>query len=207
MRKQLPLLLTGTAALWVVLCQYIHQFNALKMMGTTDQWQQIIVATMTLVGAVNLTRIHGTNIQRRRSGYYNSIALLVALWAYIAMGIYLTNKHVTYRWVYNATCVPWEATMFSMIAFFIASAAVRTFRIRTAEAAVMGLVAAFVMLGNVPLGPVISDKIPQLKDWLMNIPNGAGFRAIRIGIYIGTFAAAMRIALGLERAHLGSGAQ
>jgi len=133
--------------------------------------------------------------------------ILNPLWAYIAMGVYLTNKHVNYRWVYDATCVPWEATMFSMIAFFIASAAFRTFRIRTAEAAVMGLVAAFVMLGNVPIGPVISDYIPQLKDWLMNVPNGAGFRAIRIGIYIGTFAAAMRIALGLERAHLGSGAQ
>jgi hypothetical protein len=123
------------------------------------------------------------------------------------VGIYFKNTSTEYRWVYNATVVPWEATMFSMIAFFIASAAFRTFRIRTAEAAVMGFVAAFVMLGNVPIGPVISGYIPQFKDWLMTVPNGAGFRAIRIGIYIGTFAAAMRIALGLERAHLGSGAQ
>jgi hypothetical protein len=207
MRKQLPLLLTGISALWVVLCHFIHQFQVAKMMGTTDQWNQIIIATMTFVGAVNLTRIHGTHIQRRRSGYFNSIALLLSLWVYTAVGIYFKNNSTEYRWVYNATVVPWEATMFAMIAFFISSAAYRTFRIRTAEAAVMGLVAAFVMLGNVPIGPVISDQIPLLKDWLMNVPNGAGFRAIRIGIYIGMFAAAMRIALGLERAHLGSGAQ
>lgn len=207
MRKQLPLLLTGIAALWVVLCHFVYQFNVLKMMGTTDRWYQIIVATMTFVGAVNLTRIHGTNIQRRRSGYFNSIALLLALWVYAAVGIYYKNTSTEYRWVYNATCVPWEATMFSIIAFYIASAAFRTFRIRTAEAAVMGLVAAFVMLGNVPIGPVISDQIPVVKDWLMTVPNGAGFRAIRIGTFIGTFAAAMRIALGLERAHLGTGAQ
>ncbi len=69
--------------------------------------------------------------------------------------------------------------MFSIIAFFISSAAYRTFRIRTTEAALLGLSAAICMIGNVPLGAVISDKLPVLRQWLMNVPNGAGFRAIR----------------------------
>lgn len=205
MRKQLPLLLTGIAALWVVLCKYID-YLSVGYRTHTDHWYQVMTAAMLLVGAINLTRIHGTNIQRRRSGYYNSILLLVSLWGFILMGLILTNKHDNYQWVYQCTVVPLEATMFSMIAFFISSAAFRAFRIRTLEAAVLGLVAVLVMLGNVPIGAVISDAIPEWKTWLTNIPNGAGFRAIRIGIYIGTFAAALRIALGLERAHLGGGA-
>jgi len=206
MRKQLPLLLTGVAALWVVLCKYIDALSV-GLRTQTDHWYQVMTAAMLLIGAINLTRIHGTNIQRKRSGYYNSVLLLVALWGFIAMGVYYGNKHVNYRWIYDCTVVPLEATMFSMIAFFISSAAFRAFRIRTLEAALLGLVAAFVMLGNVPIGAAISDNIPVWKTWLTNIPNGAGFRAIRIGIYIGTFAAALRIALGLERAHLGGGMQ
>ncbi len=205
MRKQLPLLLTGLAALWFVSAKFIAPINAAGMTGHTDRWYQIIIATMTFIGAVNLTRIHGTNIQRQRSGYHNSVILLICLWAYIAVGLSLTNKHATYRWIYDCTVVPMEATMFSIIAFFISSAAYRTFRIRTTEAALLGLSAAICMIGNVPLGAVISDKLPVLRQWLMNVPNGAGFRAIRLSIYIGTFAAALRIALGLERAHLGGG--
>jgi len=205
MRKQLPLLLTGIAALWFVLCKYIHVFNATGAMTTTDKWYNIVIATMTFIGVVNLTRIHTTHIQRRRSGYHHSMILLACLWGFLAMGLYYTNKHVNYRWVYDATVVPFEATMFSIIAFFIASAAYRAFRIRTLEAAALGIVAALVMLGNVPIGSVISGWFPEARSWLMNVPNGAGFRAIRIGINIGSFAAAMRIALGLERAHIGSG--
>jgi hypothetical protein len=173
------------------------------MLNVSDRWFNIATAFMTLIGAINLTRIHGTNIQRRKSGYYNSIALLIALWGYIVLGVWQQNTSVTYRWIYNSTVVPWEATMFSIIAFFISSAAYRTFRVRTLEGALLGIVAAVVMLGNVPLGPVLTHWIPDIRGWLMNVPNGAGFRAIRIGIYIGTFGAAMRIALGLERAHLG----
>lgn len=206
MRKQLPLLLTGIAALWVVLCKYIDVLSV-GLRPKTDHWYQVMVAAMLLIGAINLTRIHGTNIQRRRSGYYNSILLLVSLWGFILIGLIYGNSHPNYRWIYDCTVVPLEATMFSMIAFFISSAAFRAFRIRTLEAAVLGLVAAIVMLGNVPIGAAISDWIPEIKTWLTNIPNGAGFRAIRIGIYIGTFAAALRIALGLERAHLGGGMQ
>jgi hypothetical protein len=205
MRKQLPLLLTGLVVLLVVLCRYVHVFTQTGLMTHIDRWYQVIVATMTLVGAVNLTRIHGGHIQRRRSGFYNSIALLLALYVYTLIGVYYTNSSTQYRWVYDAAITPWQATMFSMIAFFIASAAYRTFRLRTLEAAAMGIVAAVVMLGNVPLGAAITDALPELRSWIMRVPNGAGFRAINIGIYIGGFAAAMRIALGLERAHLGGG--
>lgn len=115
MRKQLPLLLTGLAALWFVCCYYVFALNSRNMLNVSDRWFNIATAFMTLVGAINLTRIHGTNIQRRKSGYFNSIALLIALWGYIVLGVWKQNTSVTYRWIYNSTVVPWEATMFSII--------------------------------------------------------------------------------------------
>ena len=205
MRKQLPLILTGIAALIVIGSQFIAVLSEGDWFGVANRWYLIIISMMVLVGAINLTRIHSTNIARRRAGYGNSILLLVCLWGFMALGLILTGDSETYQWIFQATIVPFGATMFSVIAFFIASAAYRAFRIRTVEAAVMGVVAAIVMLGNVPLGAAIWDGFPQIGGWLMNIPNGAGFRAIRIGLLIGAFAAAIRIALGLERAHLGGG--
>jgi hypothetical protein len=97
-----------------------------------------------------------------------------------------------------------EATMFSVVAFFIASAAYRAFKVKSLESAVLLITALIVMLGNVPIGSAIWSKFPEFKDWLMSVPNSGAFRGITIGTYIGAFATSLRILLGLERAHLGA---
>jgi len=146
-----------------------------------------------------------TNIKRRRGGYINSIALLLCLWVLFILGLAKGNASTEYRWIYNATIVPMEATMFAVIAFFIASAAYRAFRARSIEAVLLLITAFIVMLGNVPIGSAIWSQFPEVKDWILTVPNSGGMRGISLGIYCGTFATSLRILLGLERAHLGGG--
>ncbi|QUL99021.1 MAG: hypothetical protein IMF26_02840 [Candidatus Fermentithermobacillus carboniphilus] len=205
MKKQLPFLLTLAVALFIMFGNYTFIGQKLQITGSIDRYFQVSQAAAFMVGAINLTRIHSTNILRRRSGYYNSVVLLLCLWAFFLLGLIKGNADKTYRWVYNATVVPMESTMFSLIAFYIASAAYRAFRAKSFEAVVLLLTAFVVMLGNVPLGDVIWRGIPVIKDWIMGVPNSAGMRGIAIGTYIGSFATSLRILLGLERAHLGGG--
>jgi hypothetical protein len=202
-RKDLPRVITTVSALVVIFSVFAFVGVQLKLTATVDRWLQVSEATAFLIGAVNLTRIHGQHIQRRRAGYYNSIILLLCLWCFFALGLVVTNKSPVYRWIYDATLVHMEATMFSVIAFYIASAAYRAFRIRTREATVLLVVATVVMLGNVPIGDVIWSQLPAIKDWILRVPNSAAMRGINIGIYTGGFATALRILLGLERAHMG----
>lgn len=202
-RKDLPRIITTISAVVVVFSAFTFLGNQMKLTATMDRWFQVSEATAFLLGAVNLTRIHGQYIQRRRAGYYNSIVLLVCLWAFFALGLVVSNKATSYRWIYDSTLVHMEATMFSVICFYIASAAYRAFRIRTREATVLLVVATIVMLGNVPIGDVLWSQLPSIKDWILRVPNSAAMRGITIGIQIGGFATALRILLGLERAHMG----
>jgi hypothetical protein len=93
--------------------------------------------------------------------------------------------------------------MFALLAFYIASAAFRAFRIRSFEAMLLAVAAVLVMLGRVPIGEAIWNGLPKIADWIMNVPNNAAKRAILIGAALGAIATGLKVILGLERNYLG----
>lgn len=107
-------------------------------------------------------------------------------------------------WIYDHVFDPCNSTMFALLAFFVASAAFRAFRARNAEAALLLGAAILVMLGRAPLGGALWDMFPTISQWLIDIPNNAGRRAIMMGAAIGAIATGLRVIVGLERSHLGS---
>jgi len=101
--------------------------------------------------------------------------------------------------------VPLQGTMFSILAFFIASAAYRAFRARSREASVLLVAAVVVMMGRVPLGQFLLPWTWEATQWLLNVLNSAVRRAILIGVSMGAVALSLKIILGIERAYLGGG--
>ncbi len=99
--------------------------------------------------------------------------------------------------------VPLGAAMFSLLAFYIATAAYRSFRIRSLEALVMMVPAIIVMLGQIPHGPMyVSKYLPDIRRWLLEYLNTPAFRAIFFGSAIAGLAMAVRMWLSLENSPL-----
>ena len=105
------------------------------------------------------------------------------------------------------------AAMFSLLAFFVASAAYRAFRARNKEATLLLVAAVIVMIGRVPVGSYLYHLIPwvgsrypnflnDITSWIMNYPNTAGQRGIMIGAALGAVSMALRMLLGIERSYL-----
>ena len=101
--------------------------------------------------------------------------------------------------------VPLQGTMFAILAFFIASAAYRSFRARSREAAVLLVAAMIVMMGRVPLGEYILPISGDLSGWILNVLNAGVRRAILIGVSLGAVALSLKIIFGVERSYLGGG--
>ena len=120
--------------------------------------------------------------------------------------------------VFEGIYDPLQATMFSLLAFFMASAAYRAFRAKTTEATLLLFAAFLVMLGRVPIGAQVGSLIDavlpflpgdgstwfgDISGYIMTVLNATGQRAIMIGAALGMVAASVRIWIGLESEHLG----
>jgi hypothetical protein len=127
---------------------------------------------------------------------------------------YQVQESKPFMWMYDNLFVPMQATMFSILAFYIASAAYRAFRARTKEATVLLVTAIIVMLGRVPLGAMLTpykpfhgetELLPWFTEWILNNPSMAAQRGIMIGIGLGMISTALRIIFGIERTYMGGG--
>ena len=109
-----------------------------------------------------------------------------------------------FRAFFDYVMMPILATMFSLLAFFIASAAYRAFRARNLLASLLLLAALIVMLRFNPWLPY-AEYFARTSHWLMNVPNLAAQRAIVMGVGLGMVATALKVILGIERGYMGRG--
>ena len=109
-----------------------------------------------------------------------------------------------YEWLYDHVFAPCNQTMFALLAFFVVSAAFRAFRMRNVEATLLLGSAIILMIAAAPMGQALSPGLVDVGQWILDIPNNAGRRAIMMGAAIGAIATSLRIVLGLERSHLGA---
>ena len=131
------------------------------------------------------------------------IAIFDDAWAfyfYTAEGL----ENSMFRAFFDYILIPVLSTMFSLLAFFIASAAYRAFRARNLLATLLLLAALLVMLRFNPWLPG-AVYIASAANWLMNVPNLAAQRAIVIGVGLGMVATSLKVVLGIERGYMGKG--
>ncbi|MFC1851044.1 hypothetical protein ACFL27_12695 [candidate division CSSED10-310 bacterium] len=207
---RIPILIAMISGCAMVIREFIPH-KPFDILNTTfQQWYMIIACFAILLGVGSLLSVHGEKIRRRRAGWWYSIVLIAGFVTMVFFGMVggISERgegfigqgfNWMFEYMYNAL----QSTMFSILAFFVASAAYRAFRARTPEATLLLLAAFVVMLGRVTAGEYIYDKLPIITEWIMDYPNTAGQRAVMIGIGLGIVSTSLRIILGIEKSYLG----
>lgn len=175
----------------------------------------LILSTMAMaIGLINLSLIHGRNIARKRRGWIFSVILIAFMYFAFIIGLGATRNlggqsfygviplgtEPFAYFLVIAVLNPASTTVMSLLAFYIASAAYRTFRLRNIDSAILLISGSLVLLGQAPIGSYFfGTGILDLKTWILSVPNMAGSRGCTIGIAIGSVAIAIRVLLGYER--------
>jgi len=206
----------------------------------------ILVAILLGLGVYSLIRLHGGRIIKRHADRGFSVVLLVSMLTITVFG-YLDWGMRTFgdkegklldiaNWgfvnlgadlLFDGLLQQMDSAMFSMIAFFILSAAYRAFRIRSVESTVLMASALILMVSllsavvvvwngnvtnlaaamNVPLAnPSIGEagalnflKISNIASWVTSFLQTPALRAVDFGIGLGALAMGLRLWLGLEK--------
>lgn len=212
MRREIPIAICFLAGISFILEYFIPHQRILSVFETFRQWAIIVIAFAYVLGLANIVRVNYHVIQKKGRDWPYKIILVLSLFFMITVGIIFDILGIRsggiaqgsiFNWVYYNAQYPLQATMFALLAFFIASAAFRAFRIRTFQASLLAVTAILVMIGRVPVGERLWGSLPDLTEWIMNVPQLAGKRAIMIGAALGAISTALKVLTGLERTYLG----
>jgi len=206
MKRQIPLLIVIVMGFMFAAHTFIPAKFSVDFYEWWQTWSKAISPFAVFLGIMSLFMVHGTKIQRKAPNWQYSVVTLFGLgFTAFAGFMWGTNAGTPFMWLFKNVQMPMGATMFSLLAFHIASAAYKAFRARSAEATVLLIAAIVVMLGQVPLGNMISKWIPEVSTWILNVPNLAAKRGIALGVGLGMTATSLKILLGIERTYLGGG--
>ena len=202
-RRILPTSIAISVSLFV-LAALLTPYPVLDNIGTYFVDLAIIIAAFALfLGVTNIIRVHAGKIRDGESGRFYSFVLLAAMLVVLTLGLPpLPNKasgpmQPTVQWIFANMQAPIQSSLSALLAFFVALAAYRLLRVRSLESALMLAAALFVLAGQVTLGLV--PVLPEISDWILNVPAMAGVRGILLGVALGTLLTGIRLLLGVER--------
>lgn len=235
MKRFVPLLVTALGGFTLVVAYFIP--HAQSWGETVTIWFDVLASIAFVLGGGNLLKIHLKKISDRQVGWGYSVVVLVSFLATLTVGLgkigvppaaqfrnFSWSGH--YREVgspfwffYQYAFQPLTATMFALLAFYIASAAFRAFRAKNLEANLLLGTAFIVLLGRTFAGVALTSwidparwsgfryltglRIENLTVYIMSVFNTAGNRAIMIGIALGIVSTSLKLLLGIDRSYLG----
>lgn len=226
MKSKIPLIICFITGMLIIIPFFISNGVSDDFRKTVEGFSIIIIAVSVILGSVNLVTRNIKKILQKKNDRFYSIVLVFAFFITVLIGLIfgivvpeetkttfgvLRGQWFTY--IFDNVLIPLRATMFSLLAFFVASAAYRSFRARNKYAAVLLITASVVMLGRVPVGDYIFSKVfhgissyitmTDITQWIMDIPNSAAQRGIKIAAGIGAVIAAIKVLLGIEKTYFG----
>ena len=169
-KRHIPILIVAVIGSLTLFGWFIDEPN-IKAFVDDDatQWFDILASFAIFLGGFNLLKMQMQKVLRKKQGWqYSLFAIAGFIFAItagffykgnpdVAWGTHVTADGTLFKWIFTYMFAPLGATMFALLAFFVASASFRAFRIRNLEATLLLVAGIIIMIGRVPLGSSISS--------------------------------------------------
>jgi hypothetical protein len=148
------------------------------------EWGLLISAFALVLGLLNVAWVHLRRVLLGGAGWPHSLALLVSLLLVLVTGL-LSPAGVDgplVEWLFDAVIAPGQATLFALLALFMAAAAYRFLRVGRPGGAWMLAGALVVLAVQMPLANVaLPSQVSVWAGWLLDVPVMATVRGALLG--------------------------
>ncbi len=213
-------------------------FNLEYLMPFVSSFTQVLGALLLGLGISSLLRLHFNQLFKKHKDWFFSLTLIISMLLMLIFGFWDWSSrlapgaedkiqaapaifpHFAKDLLFDGLMINLDAVMFSIIAFFIFSAAYRAFRIRSLESTILLSVALIVMLSlmgavvwkwdnginnlaarlDVNQGGFIDNfRLTTIKGWIQDTLQIPSIRAMDFGLAVGGLAMSLRLWLSIEK--------
>lgn len=160
----------------------------------------LVAAGAALAGVGALAIRRGGDVWRRRGDPIGAGLVLGGMAAVLIAGLRpgaAGAADPAVGWLVSALLIPIGATLFGLLFVTTLLAARRSMALRSREAAVLVSAALVVLVLLLPLGGAAGTWLSGVASWALEVPIGAVFRGMLIGVAILSAAFAARTILGV----------
>ena len=201
-RNQFPSIILFVVGIIMILERFttISVFSTIG--GEVRSWGIVIAAFALWLSVANLISVHVRKIKAKQNALYSIVMLGAIVFTVVVGAIYSMESNI-YKFWYNSFLAPMSQAIYALLAFYLTSAALRSFIARNVEATILLVSAVLVMIGNVPVGENLVSNYDAISSWILNVPNLAGQRGIMICSAIGAVVVGLRVLVGIDKGHFG----
>ena len=173
MKRNIPLLVAMIAG-FVMIAAYFSPYTV-SWGEKVVVWFDILAAIAFVLGGGNLLKVHLKKASDQVPGWGYSVVTIIAFVVMLVVGLGKIGVHPSpnypefawsgifnqvgspFWWFYEYVFKPLQATIFAMLAFYVASAAFRAFRAKNFEAILLLATAFIILLGRTAAGPALTS--------------------------------------------------
>jgi len=233
MRRQVPFIIATVAGVLMLVQFFVPAHGMVRMQTVFTLYTRIIGGFAMVLGVASLMQVSWVRVKRRADNWPFALTTILGFVVMFSVGVLggffihdpttgkLTwsagiapDKNPVFGWLFYNVYTTMDATIFSLLAFYMASAAYRAMRARDLTAGMLLGAAIIVMLGRAPLTAYFWDmwlvkptdhqiaSLGEITEWLLTYPNTAATRALMFGTGLAALAQGVRILVGLERPYM-----
>jgi hypothetical protein len=200
MRSALSKAVTLSIGILVLAGYFVPVQPLLGIRTVLLDWAVIILGAASLVGVINLLRVHARKVQQEDAGWVNSIFMLTAFVVVVGFGLWVGPGNMTYTRGVNGIMIPIESSLLALLAVTLATAIIRAFKPTISYTSIVFILSGLFFLwagtGFIPFQE--TPAVQQVLTVFNTLPIG-GARGLLLGIALGSLTTGIRALTGLDK--------
>jgi hypothetical protein len=142
-------------------------------------------------------------VRQKAHGWPYQLYLVITIYLMATVGFIYGQSSPQFMWFQYAILNPTGSVIYSILAFYMASACARAFRARSPQAALLLISGIIVLLGQAPLTGVFAPFMGTARSYLTDSFAMAASRIFTMSVTMGAVVLGVRIITGKESAAIG----